>query len=838
MVIVAFLAILLSALSAQVGSITITERTGSTQTDRPFSLARYFKEGDIANYPKPRVGGTAATIWQADVKTRWPGGSVQFAIVSLKSTVSASSTITVDFVNDSNPCSSGNQAACDSAALTELQMLDFDAGGGVGSWGARIRAVQGATTHDFTARTILDGAFFTYWLRGPVVSQVIVEDKTTARTYDLGFQCSTGCTGDYNSSTWVNDTGNKSLHPIFILTFYPGWAGVKIDYVLENIWAADRQDQRFDLTLSSGTASATTKLTQSGMIHYANQRLRWTYWDGTAPGLVKTDRNLAYFKSSKAILNYNSALSLSSSVAGVNSRWSASDQGRLVTVSTVNTSGTTVTRVSGDNFSPEWGDGNDGGAVGRVYINGVAYNISSATSTVITLTTTAGTQSSVSLRHYGSHGMWESRQPNTGNREDIGPFNEWAVILFHDWDETLEANMLAMADISGKTPVHERTTGQTELFCALSARCTSGGHGSTLAYGKVFSVDAFPTGSVGSTVTPGTREDGHNWAVDLAHWPEMNYYAYLITGDYFQYEELQMQAAWALGTGTSGSDKPWKRHDDWGYQACLNIQLRGTAWSLRTISMAALMSVDATAEKLYFQQKLDYNLAIWEGKHAITNGAYNATAAWTWGNGQGSHVQDITSSANVPNTLQISCADTSASHDNVTGNAAYVQSWWMHGYWYFTLMQMEDYGWNVAALLREMSKLTINMVSNPAYNPWLVAEYRTPVTQTGGISWFSTIASMLLQYSAGTAPGQRSGTAFVDDVYARIHLGNSTRWGAASGGFTHDTFPGTTARSWLVTNTPTPATNAKFYLEERTASAGGGGRKITGKVTMIGKAND
>jgi len=78
--------------------ITVTEASGSSQTDRPLTLSRVFAQGDIPNFAKARVGGLAVPT-QCDVKTRWPDGSVQHAIISFKATLPASGQVEVDFIN-------------------------------------------------------------------------------------------------------------------------------------------------------------------------------------------------------------------------------------------------------------------------------------------------------------------------------------------------------------------------------------------------------------------------------------------------------------------------------------------------------------------------------------------------------------------------------------------------------------------------------------------------------------------------------------------------------------------------------------------------------------------
>ena len=55
-------------------SVTIKELTGSTQTNRPFTVSRV-AQGDIGNYAQARVNGTPV-LTQCDVKSRWPDGSL------------------------------------------------------------------------------------------------------------------------------------------------------------------------------------------------------------------------------------------------------------------------------------------------------------------------------------------------------------------------------------------------------------------------------------------------------------------------------------------------------------------------------------------------------------------------------------------------------------------------------------------------------------------------------------------------------------------------------------------------------------------------------------------
>jgi hypothetical protein len=136
------------------------------------------------------------------------------------------------------------------------------------------------------------------------------------------------------AESWVAARNNryKSLHPIFMLTQYKtagggDWPGTKIEYILENTWINKQQDQRYDLTLQSGSALGTTKYSKANFLHNYGSRWRKVYWDGTAPGAIKTDLNFPYLVSSKAVFSYDTTVSLqSSAVTNLLSTYNASDK--------------------------------------------------------------------------------------------------------------------------------------------------------------------------------------------------------------------------------------------------------------------------------------------------------------------------------------------------------------------------------------------------------------------------------------------------------------------------------------------------------------------------------
>src|SRR5438445_332296 len=62
--------------------IQLRNASGSTLRDYPLRIGRPFVSGEIQSLPQAVLGNTKLRT-QADVKTRWADGSVQYAILSL-----------------------------------------------------------------------------------------------------------------------------------------------------------------------------------------------------------------------------------------------------------------------------------------------------------------------------------------------------------------------------------------------------------------------------------------------------------------------------------------------------------------------------------------------------------------------------------------------------------------------------------------------------------------------------------------------------------------------------------------------------------------------------------
>jgi len=587
------LALLCLPLLALDNSVTIHNASAAIQTARPTTLYRTFAQGEFATgtYPKPRIAGTAPSAWQVDVKTTWPDGSVMAAYVSFRLDLTASGSAVVDFVSDANPCHLGNLATCQAAALSQVQMLNYDAEGGVGTWGAAWSATVNSIEYTASSRTMLNAGAWRYWLQGPVVTGVIVEDRSTALSHDFGWQ--------YTGGAWAAPSSNtyKSLHPVFEIRFYPdpdgagaltAWGGVEVDAQLWN--ASTTRLQRFDsidLTLKTGNLEATPAYTVTGKSFHARSRRHKLAWSGTTPGAVVVDFNFQYLIHTKLIPPYDYSLGVATSLANTSLSAYASHLG---------------------SDEPQW----------------------------------------CSMTGYCA--SWQKGIGGTGARGDIALIPRWYLeylyLMGHSgvttankknvWDKLVIGN----ADAGGHAPFHYMETGTgLTFFSPLNL---------TDAFGRIGSINARPTWYAyntdeASTLTPACSSEpcdarmnaavtpyhgswsAQGWTNYISHAPPIYAIPAFLTGYHYYLTGAQFEASYVLGTAhycttASYGCRQGSRGIFWYDSA-----LRGRAWALRNIYWAAILTPDADIERAYFIDKLKANAAYEEGIY-LMSGAHTPTA--------------------------------------------------------------------------------------------------------------------------------------------------------------------------------------------------------------------
>lgn len=192
-------------------------------------------------------------------------------------------------------------------------------------------------------------------------------------------------------------------------------------------------------------------------------------------------------------------------------------------------------------------------------------------------------------------GQVNAGMSTTGARPEIGPMPRWSARWLISQDVRAKRFTVAMGEQAGTWSIHYRDKG-TDLPVSITHYPYMSLQVSGKKVDPLTKIDnAFPAcGSAGCT-TPNAH--------DTSHQPSFAYLPYLLTGDLFFLEEQQfwtnfnvMQANYAYR----------------GYAAGLfnTDQVRGQAWSLRTLAQTAYITPDDHPLKAYFETQLNNN-RIW-----------------------------------------------------------------------------------------------------------------------------------------------------------------------------------------------------------------------------------
>jgi hypothetical protein len=546
------------------------------------TFARFFARGEIPECARAVDSEPLAT--QCDAKTRWPDGSLQFAVISFVQPARSK--------RGKHTLSFHNQQCRTDGYLTKENILDPSAPW-ASNLGAEIAMTRGSQTQIFDLRAMLNdwdgkdggvnGPDVRYWLKGPVSSQLIVENKST-RAYDKGWAAD----GSLDS--------HRSLHPIFVVTIWNNLPAVKIETIVENMWTTALQDQKYDFQVRLGNPLQAAQWVHTGYTQYARTRWHRTFWSGRAlgnyalPDDVKIDLNLPYMIYSGILPQYDVSRKVSSG---------------------------TVQRLDRDiwnNYSAARRDINGDAHFAGPFPKGMQ-----------------GTGQTVA-DWIGILPAWTVRFLFTMSDDSVQPSDSYPM-LFNS------------AEVSGNVPIHLREgRGGPTKYCAHSC---SGPGLETLAYGRPVSTDARPKlrqDSPNLTLRPadGTADSSlvtpviplspsHGWQYDMAHQPAHTFGVYLITGDWYWLEEMMFWNQANLMTTSSGDGITSRGH--FGWEGIINSQTRSNAWALRSMAQLVMTLPDAmTAEKTYWRSKLNNNIAAMEGRYSITDGAYYKSDIWNWAN--------------------------------------------------------------------------------------------------------------------------------------------------------------------------------------------------------------
>jgi hypothetical protein len=192
-------------------------------------------------------------------------------------------------------------------------------------------------------------------------------------------------------------------------------------------------------------------------------------------------------------------------------------------------------------------------------------------------------------------GMAVPYMPQTGGREDIGMLPAWAATYLLSMDKRAAQATMGTATLAGSWSAHYRDKNTGRPISLLDyPYMTISGHSGDTVNPVTKKAEAFP---VCATTTACNTPYTH----DASHQPAFAYLPYLVTGDYYYLEELQFWAMW-----NQFETNPGYRQNIKGLLS--SEQVRGQAWSLRTLAEAAYITPDSDRLKSHFAQILTSNL--------------------------------------------------------------------------------------------------------------------------------------------------------------------------------------------------------------------------------------
>ncbi|MGX4641034.1 RIFT barrel domain-containing protein [Massilia sp. SYSU DXS3249] len=207
-------------------------------------------------------------------------------------------------------------------------------------------------------------------------------------------------------------------------------------------------------------------------------------------------------------------------------------------------------------------------------------------------------------------GLAVKAMATTGGRDDIGLLPSWATSYLLSMDKRAKDATLGTADLAGSWSMHfrDKNTGKPITLMDYPYMTILGNIGDTKnpATGKY---EAFPTCPKTVCTTP--------YSHDSSHQANFAYLPYLVTGDHYYLEELQFWSMWNVFSSNPGyrSNIKGLLHRN---------QVRGQAWSLRSVAEAAYITPDSDRLKGHFNQILTNNLDYYTSH--FTNGGAGANA--------------------------------------------------------------------------------------------------------------------------------------------------------------------------------------------------------------------
>jgi len=218
-------------------------------------------------------------------------------------------------------------------------------------------------------------------------------------------------------------------------------------------------------------------------------------------------------------------------------------------------------------------------------------------------------------------GLASTYMPGTGGRDDIGILPAWGATYLLSMDKRAKDVTLGTADLAGSWSTHYRDKLTDRPVSLINyPYMTLLGQRTDTVNPATKKQEAFPLCATSTACTS-------PYSPDTSHQPGFAYLPYMVSGDYYYLEELQF---WAMYV--SFASNPHYREFVKGLVK--SDQVRGQAWSLRTLGEAAYISPDADPLKAHFTSFVNHNLD-WYNVNYTNNETTNPFGVLTHGYAMG-----------------------------------------------------------------------------------------------------------------------------------------------------------------------------------------------------------
>jgi hypothetical protein len=271
----------------------IKEPYGEEHINYPIQFGRPFTEGEISSFPQVVVDGETISS-QANIKQRYPDGSVKHAIISfILPKLSANASKEISFINSQQS---------NNTPLTKQQMLSESF-----NFNAEM-LFSFPRKETVSARSMLENDNFEYWLQGPIATTILLSDHSTSKTYDLG------------------SDAHNSIRPIYQVTFWKDINKFEVRYIAENSNTETLQDQKYDIQLSSGEINSQINYEENNVFHHAKTRWSRKFWHDQMFKPLSIDHNLAYLNQTFFTPNYDTSKVIpESTISSYYDKWRAKE---------------------------------------------------------------------------------------------------------------------------------------------------------------------------------------------------------------------------------------------------------------------------------------------------------------------------------------------------------------------------------------------------------------------------------------------------------------------------------------------------------------------------------